>query len=82
MKTPTKYTVQDEAPSMVSESIGVANARDTMYQTYPLHVDDAPMPCAYSDEEFKDELVLSEASGFVSNEEFKRSCFEKWGVAL
>lgn len=34
------------------------------------------------DEEFKEELLLSEASGFVSDEEFKRSCFEKWDVVL
>lgn len=40
------------------------------------------MPCTYSDEEFKEELALSEASGFVSNEDFKRTCLEKWGVAL
>lgn len=39
-------------------------------------------PCTFTDEEFKEELLLSEASGFVSNEEFKRSCLEKWGVAL
>lgn len=40
------------------------------------------MPCTFTDEEFKEEVLLAEASGFVSDEDFKKSCFEKWGVVL
>ncbi len=35
-------------------------------------------PCAYSDEEFAEELHLSEASGYVSHEEALAE-FSKWG---
>lgn len=40
------------------------------------------IPCIYSDEKFKEEVELAEKEGFVSDEEFKRTCFEKWGVEL
>lgn len=100
MKNPIKYELPEDTPGMVSESVGVATARDLS------HLEETEMefmngnfltmteadgdkemfikciPCSYSDEEFKDEVALSEASGFVSNEEFKRTCLEKWGVAL
>ncbi|MCQ2337251.1 MAG: hypothetical protein MJ010_08770 [Paludibacteraceae bacterium] len=38
------------------------------------------MPCVYSDEEFVSEISASEKSGFVSHDDFKKSCKEKWGV--
>lgn len=36
------------------------------------------MPCVFTDEEFEEELRLSEASGFVSHEEALKE-FAKWG---
>lgn len=41
-----------------------------------LHAD--TMPCVYTDEEFEEELRLSEASGTVSHEE-ALTYFAKWG---
>lgn len=41
-----------------------------------LHGDD--MPCVFTDEEFAEELRLSEESGFVSHEEALKE-FAKWG---
>jgi len=72
-----KYDYQEEVSNMVSEPVE-AYRIDTTRKT-----NSAPeMPCTYSDEEFKKEIALSEKSGFVSDEEFKQSCFLKWGVAL
>lgn len=42
----------------------------------------ASMPCTYTDEEFFEEIALSEKSGFVENQSFIVSCKEKWGVEL
>lgn len=73
-----KYEIQEEEePQMVSEP--TVAYRTT---TSPHVMVESLEPCSFTDEEFKEELLLSEASGFVSDEEFKRSCLEKWGVAL
>ena len=72
-----KYELLQDEVQMLNEPV-VAYRHDV---TSHLHAKET-MPCTYSDEEFKEEVALSEASGFVSNEEFKRSCLEKWGVAL
>lgn len=42
-----------------------------------LHAD--TMPCVFTDEEFEEELRLSEASGTVSHEE-ALEYFAKWGI--
>lgn len=73
-----KYEIPEERPCLVSE-VAVAYAPSIAQQTM---VKNLSMPCTFTDEEFKEELLLSEASGFVSDEEFKNSCLEKWGVAL
>ncbi len=39
-------------------------------------------PCTYSDDEFKEEIRMSEESGFVSDSYFVKSCKEKWGIEL
>ena len=35
------------------------------------------MPCVFTDEEFEEELRLSEESGYASEQDLKR-CFGKW----
>lgn len=74
-----KYEIPEETPCMVSDT---ALAYRISEQAPHTMVKSVTMPCTFTDEEFKEELLLSEASGFVSNDEFKRSCLEKWGVAL
>ena len=74
-----KYVLPKDKPCMVSDT---AVAYRTNEQISHTMVKSVTMPCIYTDEEFKEELQLSEASGFVSNEEFKSSCLEKWGVTL
>lgn len=39
-------------------------------------------PYSLSDDEFKDEIRMSEESGFVSDSYFVKSCKEKWGIEL
>lgn len=41
-----------------------------------------PMPCCFSEEELDEEIRLSEASGYVDDQDFVKSCYETWGVAL
>lgn len=41
-----------------------------------------PMPCCFTEEELDEEIRLSEASGYVDDSEFVKSCYETWGVAL
>lgn len=72
-----KYELPEEKSCMVSEA-AVAYKTNVL----PHAIVENVVPCTYTDDEFKEELLLSEASGFVSNEDFKKSCFEKWGVAL
>lgn len=74
-----KYVLPEDKPCMVSDT---SVSYNTSEQISHAVVTSVTMPCVFTDEEFKEELELSEASGFVSNEEFKRSCLEKWGVAL
>lgn len=75
-----KYEIPEEKPCMVSDAV-VAYSSTNELKSHAI-VKDITMPCTFTDEEFKEELLLSEASDFVSNEDFKRSCLEKWGVAL
>jgi lipid II:glycine glycyltransferase (peptidoglycan interpeptide bridge formation enzyme) len=42
-----------------------------------LHASDNGMPCVFTDEEFEEELRLSEESGYASEQDLKR-CFGKW----
>lgn len=72
-----KYNSTGENPYVVSDASLAYSAIAGSQVTA-----DNPMPCSFTDEEFKEELQLSEASGFVSNDDFKRSCLERWGVAL
>lgn len=73
-----QYEIPEENPCTVSE-VAVAYTKTATPQAM---VNSMGMPCSFTEEEFKAELMLSEASGFVSNEDFKKHCFEKWGVAL
>lgn len=72
-----KYEILDEAQQMVSESVVAYRTTTT-----PHVMIDSSEPCSFTDEEFKEELLLSESSGFVGNEDFKKHCFEKWDVVL
>lgn len=74
-----KYDILEEKPCMVSEP---AMAYRINEQKALKMVKSVIVPCTFTDEEFKEELRLSEASGFISDDEFKISCLEKWGVAL
>lgn len=40
-----------------------------------------PMPCCFSEEELDEEIRLSEASGYATDEEV-RQMYEQWGIAL
>lgn len=40
-----------------------------------------PMPCCFTEEELDEEIRLSEASGYATDEEV-RQMYEQWGVAL
>lgn len=73
-----QYEITEEKPCTVSKvAVAYANTR-----TAQAMVKGISMPCTFTDEEFKEELMLSETSGFVSDEDFKKHCFEKWGIAL
>lgn len=39
------------------------------------------MPCSFTEEELDEEIRLSEASGYATDEEIK-SMFAKWGVRI
>ena len=59
-------------------SIDTTTDEDKLQQCLELlHADS--MPCVFTDEEFAEELRLSEASGYASDEEV-RAMFAKWGL--
>lgn len=44
-------------------------------------LDERDMPCQFTEEEFDEEVRLSEASGFMSHEEVLKE-FAKWGYVV
>lgn len=44
-------------------------------------LDERDMPCQFTEEEFDDEVKLSEASGFMSHEEVLKE-FAQWGYVV
>lgn len=40
-----------------------------------------PMPCCFTEEELDEEIRLSEASGYATDEEV-RQMYEQWGIVL
>ncbi len=77
----TKYESGQEQPLVVSEPVA---SYGTFYtpryvSNNPHRVDYSTMPGIYTDEEFAEELRLSELEGAASDEEV-REFFAKWGV--
>lgn len=61
----------------IMASLNTVNDEERLRQCLELlHADE--MPCVYTDEEFAEELRLSEASGNATDEEVK-AFFAKWG---
>ena len=69
-----------ELQSLKNRLIATIDASSDMHKLEQcwevLHADD--MPCVFTDEEFEEELRLSEESGIVSHEDALKE-FAKWG---
>lgn len=76
----TKYSANEQELPQVNEETLVATASH-------LHSFEAPftnnicIPCSFTDEEWKEEILLSEESG-VADEEETSSFYKRWGFAL
>lgn len=63
--------------SRLISAIDKVNDKETLLECLEL-LDDSPMPCMFTDEELDEEIRLSEASGFITQEEFLAE-LAKWG---
>jgi hypothetical protein len=84
------YNMKVEEPAVAYNTSGVQGLKDRIIQSLSVTSDirklsdcldilqSEDMPGIYTDEEFKEELRLSEASGYVTHEEALQR-FAKWG---
>ena len=73
------YHIPEEDLPEVREDLAVTTASLNTYNTF--RSTKRTMPCCFSDEEWKEEIRLSEESGIASDEEIS-IFYKKWGIAL
>ncbi len=66
-----KYPLYEDVTSVVKEPVVAYGIHREVFST--------PMPCCFTEEEFREEIRLSEASGYASDAEIE-AMYVKWGV--